>query len=104
MAYRPTWQGHLKLSLVTCRRCRAGGIAPERCVPFVSPVREHLIQHLQETLAHDVWKGRADRLAGPACAIEQPAMLTVDELDDMLRPTHDTDEAGRLLLRGFRCN
>ena len=60
------------------------------------PSRIDLVEKLKKALVPYVGEGCADGLAEPGVAVEQPAMLAVHELHEVLWATHNDDEAGRL--------
>jgi hypothetical protein len=55
----------------------------------------HGVEQLKKTLAFNLRESLADRFAHQVAATDQAPVGLVDELEDVIRPVHNCNEAGR---------
>ena len=83
MATRPSWRGHLKLSLVTCPVALYNAISPAGDVHFhlINPDTKHRVKSVVIDAATDEILERKDLLKGYEFAKGKYVTLTKDEID-----------------------
>jgi DNA end-binding protein Ku len=83
MATRPSWKGHLKLSLVTCPVALYNAISPAGDVHFhlINPDTKHRVQSVVIDASTDEILDRKDLLKGFELAKGKYVTLTKEEID-----------------------
>ena len=83
MATRPSWRGHLKLSLVTCPVALYNAVSPAGDVHFhmINPDTKHRVKSVIIDATTDEILERKDMLKGYEFAKGKYVTLTKDEID-----------------------